>query len=56
MKRLIESVVGFAMALAMAFLIVFVVINFMLNCQTWDQDLWTDTSSCVTLGQFLGVD
>jgi len=56
MMKLIEFFVGLGMTVVISFLIVFIVINFMLNCQTWDQELWTATSSCVTLGQFLGVD
>ena len=56
MKRLIEISVGFVMALFMAFLIAFVLINFMLNCQSWDESYWTETSSCVTVSQILGID
>ena len=54
MMKVIEFVVGGVMALAMAFLIGFVAINFMLNCQTWDQELWTASSSCLTVGQLFG--
>ena len=56
MKKLIENVVGFVMTVVMAFLIAFVLINFMLNCQSWDESYWTETSSCVTVSQILGID
>jgi hypothetical protein len=26
-----------------------VLINFMLGCETWDESLWTETNSCLTL-------
>jgi len=56
MKKLIENVVGFVLTVVMAFLIAFVFINFMLNCQSWDESYWTETSSCVTVSQILGID
>jgi hypothetical protein len=33
----------------------FITINFLLNCQTWDKDLWTEKSSCVTIPMVLGI-
>jgi hypothetical protein len=56
MIKLIEFFVGLGMTVVISFFIVFIMINFMLNCQTWDQELWTAASSCVTLGQFIGVE
>ena len=55
MKKLIEFSVGLVMTLFMAFLIVFVVINLTLNCQTWDDSYWTESSSCVTVSQLMGI-
>ena len=34
----------------------FIAINFLLNCQTWDQDLWTKNSSCITVPMILGFE
>jgi hypothetical protein len=39
----------------MAYLIMFLGINLILNCQTWDSSLWTETSSCVMPLQLLGL-
>ena len=39
-----------------AILFWFVAINFLLNCQTWDQDLWTKNSSCITIPMILGFE
>lgn len=33
----------------------FTIINFILGCETWDSTYWTDTNSCVTLPQLLGL-
>ena len=44
---------GAAQFLMFAFLglgIAFGLINFMLGCETWDQTLWTERNSCLTLG------
>jgi len=49
MGKLAEIIGGFAIALVVGFLIAFVIINFMLGCETWDESLWTETNSCLTL-------
>ena len=44
---------GAAQLLMLAILsagIAFTLLNFMLGCETWDQTLWTERNSCVTLG------
>ena len=41
---------------AFTWLMVFTIINFMLNCQSWDESYWTETSSCVYPSQMLGLD
>tara|TARA_B100001939_G_C16531588_1_gene442329 strand:+ start:302 stop:487 length:186 start_codon:yes stop_codon:yes gene_type:complete len=35
------------------FILNFILINLFLGCQTWDQDLWTDYNSCITLNDFI---
>jgi len=39
----------------MGYLVMFLGINLILNCQTWDSSLWTETSSCVMPLQLLGL-
>tara|TARA_R100000329_G_scaffold148539_1_gene137486 strand:- start:544 stop:681 length:138 start_codon:yes stop_codon:yes gene_type:complete len=33
----------------------FTIINMILGCETWDKTYWTDTNSCLTLPQMLGL-
>lgn len=51
MARLIEIIGGLLLSVAVGFLIAFVFLNFMLGCETWDESLWTETNSCITLTQ-----
>ena len=51
MARLIEIIGGLLLAVAVGFLIAFVFLNFMLGCETWDESLWTETNSCITVTQ-----
>ena len=39
----------------MGYLVMFLGIKLILNCQTWDSSLWTETSSCVMPLQLLGL-
>ena len=49
MAKLIEVIGGFIIASVVGLLFAFVIINFMLGCETWDESLWTETNSCLTL-------
>ena len=53
MGKLTEVIGGFAIALVVGFLIAFVAVNFVLGCETWDESLWTETNSCLTLTQIM---
>lgn len=53
MAKLIEIIGGFTIAVLVGFLFAFVAINFMLGCETWDESLWTETNSCLTLTQIM---
>ena len=53
MGKLTEIIGGFAIALVVGFLIAFVAVNFMLGCETWDESLWTETNSCITITQIM---
>ncbi len=50
MKNLIF---GGLLSFGAAFFIVFLFINLVLGCESWDRDLWTENNSCVTVGMLL---
>jgi hypothetical protein len=49
MKRAVEIIAATIGMTLFAFLMVFVLLNFMLGCETWDEARWTETNSCVTV-------
>ena len=38
-----------------SYLFIFIMLNLMLGCNTWDRDLWTDTNSCILPSEFIGL-
>ena len=48
MRRAVEIIAATIGMALFAFLMVFVLLNFMLGCETWDQTYWTDYNSCIT--------
>jgi len=36
------------LATFISFLFTFMIINLILGCETWNQELWTDTNSCMS--------
>jgi hypothetical protein len=55
MNTYINIILGLTGTVLFSLLIVFAFINLFLNCQTWDQSLWTEASSCVTPFQLVGI-
>ena len=53
MKRVIEILLGGTLSLSVAFILVFIFVNMILGCESWDRDLWTENNSCVTVGMLL---
>ena len=51
MRGFLNFIGGLLLAVVMGFLIAFVAINFMLGCESWDESLWTETNSCITVTQ-----
>jgi hypothetical protein len=49
MRKALEIMGTVTLLVAFSFLVAFALINFMLGCETWDESLWTETNSCVTL-------
>ena len=56
MKKVIEITLGGLVSLVIAWFIVFIGINMILGCETWDQELWTETNSSLTFSQALFLD
>ncbi len=44
-----------AMITIFCLLLTFILVNLVLGCETWDQNLWTPYNSCVTPLQILGI-
>ena len=52
-RKVLSALGATALVVAFGFLMAFVLINFMLGCETWDESLWTEYNSCITLGQII---
>jgi hypothetical protein len=55
MKRAVEIIAATIGMTLFAFLMVFVLFNFMLGCETWDETYWTEYNSCITPSQLIGL-
>jgi len=53
-KRVLKAVGVTIMVALFSLMMLFTLVNFMLNCQSWDEQYWTETSSCMTPSQFIG--
>jgi hypothetical protein len=51
MARLINIIGGLLLSVTVGFAIAFIALNFLLGCETWDESLWTETNSCITITQ-----
>lgn len=54
--RLSKFLGATAMILTVTWLLLFVAINFMLGCESWDEQYWTEYNSCIYPSQMLGLD
>ena len=45
----------FLFMVAFSLFLLFVLINFMLGCESWDEQYWTAYNSCITPTQFIGA-
>jgi len=52
-RKVLSTLGATALVVAFGFLLAFVLINFMLGCETWDESLWTEYNSCITLGHII---
>jgi hypothetical protein len=55
MKRAVEIIAATIGMTLFGFLMAFVLINFMLGCETWDETYWTEYNSCITPSQLIGL-
>ena len=52
-RKVLSALGATALVVAFGFLLAFVLINFMLGCETWDESLWTEYNSCITFGHII---
>ena len=56
MPTKILSFIGSSLVIVVfSLLIVFVLLNFMLGCESWDEQYWTAYNSCITPTEFIGA-
>ena len=51
MSKVTNFILAVLLSLGIGLLVGFILINWILGCETWDQELWTETNSCVTIQQ-----
>ena len=51
--HIFKIIMGGFLSLGVAFFTVFLLLNVVLGCESWDSDLWTERNSCVTFGMLL---
>ena len=47
--KVFEWILALVATAGVGFLLAFVIINLLLGCETWDESLWTEYNSCLTL-------
>lgn len=55
MKKYRDTFFALVFMLGFILLFEFIVINSVLNCQTWDSTYWDETNSCLTIPQMFGL-
>ena len=50
-RKVFEWILALVVTAGVGFLLAFVIINLLLGCETWDESLWTETNSCLTINQ-----
>ena len=48
-RKVFEWILALVVTAGVGFLLAFVIINMLLGCETWDESLWTEYNSCLTL-------
>ena len=52
-RKVFEWILALVVTAGVGFLLAFVIINLLLGCETWDESLWTEYNSCLTLQQII---
>ena len=52
-RKVLEWILALVATAGVGFLLAFVIINLLLGCETWDESLWTEYNSCITLGHII---
>ena len=48
-RKVLEWILALVVTAGVGFLLAFIIINLLLGCETWDESLWTEYNSCLTL-------
>ena len=48
-RKVLEWILALVVTAGVGFFLAFVIINLLLGCETWDESLWTEHNSCLTL-------
>ena len=48
-RKVLEWILALVVTAGVGFFLAFVIINLLLGCETWDESLWTEYNSCLTL-------
>lgn len=51
LSKTLQYIGASLLIVAVGFLFAFALINFMLGCESWDEQYWTEYNSCLTLTQ-----
>lgn len=51
MSKVTNFILAVLLSVGIGLLVGFILINWILGCETWNQELWTETNSCVTIQQ-----
>ena len=54
MNVILKSFIFTLIVFLLSLFICFIIINLILGCETWNQELWTQYNSCITPSQMLG--
>lgn len=48
-RKVLEWILALVVTAGVGVFLAFVIINLLLGCETWDESLWTEYNSCLTL-------
>ncbi len=54
MTQIANMILAILIGVAFLLMIEFTMINLILGCETWNEQLWDENNSCVTLSKMLG--